>query len=209
LPDNYQARQWAGEKWLSHAFGTRNSASLDSQTAVASLKQIHSNLVWATNGQGGCLGEGDALISREPGLILSIRTADCLPILIADPVGRAVAAVHAGWRGTVSQIATRTVEKMAAEFGSEAQNLQVAIGPGILKCCFEVGPEVAAQFGGPTEGKSKVDLVEANTRQLIDTGIPALHIEAIGLCTFCNAGEFHSFRRDAGPGRMVSWIGIR
>ena len=110
--------------------------------SLATAKQIHSDRVLLVESPGP-QGEGDALISNLPGVGLAIRTADCLPILIADPRNRAVAAIHAGWRGVVSEIASKTIHAMCHRFDSRPEDLVVAIGPGIGPCCFEVGPEVA------------------------------------------------------------------
>ena len=162
------------------------------------------------------MGEGDALISNEPGLTLAIRTADCLPILVADPTNRAVAAVHAGWRGTARQILIETTRLMAEEYGTRAEDLVIAIGPGIGPCCYEVGPDVAKQFADffpaladLNEG-ANIDLAEATVRQLRRNGGTVRHIDSSGLCTRCGSSEFHSYRRDReAAGRQVSAIGIR
>src|SRR5271156_3571555 len=100
--------------WVQHGFGTRHPA--ENQEDLATLKQIHSNLVLMAEFPGLC-GEGDALVTNHPGVAISIRTADCYPILLADGRHRAVAGVHAGWRGSVTQIVDRTLERMNAEFG--------------------------------------------------------------------------------------------
>jgi YfiH family protein len=127
--------------------------------------------------------------------------------LLVDERHRAVAAVHAGWRGTVARIAQRGVEAMGAQFGSLAEDLHAAIGPGIGKCCYEVGPEVAAQFG--QQGRGHVDLAAANRRQLMDAGVTPERIYASNLCTMCRGEEFHSFRRDQeAAGRLYSFAGI-
>jgi polyphenol oxidase len=163
----------------------------------------------------GAAGEGDALISNRPGVMLAVRTADCLPILIADPKNRAVAAVHAGWRGAVLEIAAKAVETMRHEFRSRPEDLVVAIGPGIGGCCFEVGPEVAAQFAPffpdreDLSGRTKVDLEETITRQLRRNGVTEGQINRSRLCSCCNRDQFESYRRDReAAGRMVSAIGI-
>jgi hypothetical protein len=153
------------------------------------------------------LGEGDALLENTSGSVVAIKTADCLPILLVDDRHRAVAAVHAGWRGTVAGIAQRAVEAMRAQFGSVPEDLRAAIGPGIGECCYEVGPEVAAQFG--RQGRAHVDLAEANRRRLMDAGVTPERIYASNLCTMCRADEFHSFRRDKeAAGRLFSFAGI-
>jgi polyphenol oxidase len=188
--------------WLDHGFGTR-SAALD-QTTMASLKQIHSSAVLL--GQAaGCAGEGDALVTRVSGLPVSVRTADCFPILLADPETRAVAAIHAGWRGTAARILPTALARMNAEFGTDPRNIHAAIGPGIGKCCYEVGDEVSRQFG--MEQRGKLDLAVENTNQLIESGVEPAHIDRVGGCTFCNAANFFSWRRDRErAGRMISFI---
>lgn len=192
--------------WLRHGFGTRLSAGWPNTTGLATAKQIHSNQVLRVD-TPGAQGEGDALISNVPGVDLSIRTADCLPILMADPRNQAVAAVHAGWRGVVAEIGPKAVHAMQREFGSQPADLVVAIGPGIGKCCFEVGPEVAAQFG--LEGRTKVDLVETMCQQLRRNGVKAENIMVSGECSCCNRELYESYRRDRGAsGRMVAVIGV-
>ena len=188
--------------WLEHGFGTRDS-NLD-QSGMASLKQIHSSVVLAAETPGGA-GEGDALVTNLAGLALSVRTADCFPILLADPETRALAAVHAGWRGTDARIVQATLARMEAEFGSDPRNIFAAIGPGIGKCCYEVGEEVARRFGMTEAGK--IDLAVENRNQLMEAGVPLTHIEQVGGCTFCRAEKFFSWRRDRErAGRMISFI---
>jgi YfiH family protein len=190
--------------WIDHGFGTRDDALL--QHNMASLKQIHSAVVWMAE-QPGCVGEGDALVTRQPGVPVSIRTADCYPILLADERNRAVAAVHAGWRGTAAGIVGKTIQQMHACFGTQARDLWVAIGPGIGPCCYEVGVEVARQFN--LEEAGRIDLAEINHRQLVQAGVVESHIETLGGCTKCDPQRFHSFRRDQErAGRMVSFIGL-
>src|SRR5271165_3497371 len=103
--------------WLEHGFGTKQGPL--SQDGMASLRQIHSSFSLVAYRREECVGEGDALLTREPGLIVSVRTADCFPILLADTATRAVAAVHAGWRGTHAQILRKTILHMQAEFGAD------------------------------------------------------------------------------------------
>jgi YfiH family protein len=185
---------------LVHGFGTRDTWDWPGLPA-ATVRKVHSSRVVFADGPG-VHGEADTLITDKIGFVLSIRTADCVPILIADPAHHAVAAVHAGWRGTVAGILKKTLAEMAARFGTVPDEALVAIGPAIGPCCFEVGPEVAVQFGHPAE-KTHVDLIDANRRQA-----GKAHIEIAGRCTFCDATSFHSFRRDREQsGRMVSAIG--
>jgi len=193
-----------GLDWLEHGFGTRN-AVLD-QAAMASLKQIHSGISFKAENPG-CVGEGDALVTRIPGVAVSIRTADCFPILLADPQTRAVAAVHAGWRGTAAGVVRASLARMQEEFGTKPENMYAAIGPGVGRCCYEVGAEVARQFGLNEAGK--LDLAVENRNQLIAAGLQPEKIEQVGGCTFCQPRQFFSWRRDHDPaGRMISFIRV-
>ena len=189
--------------WLQHGFGTRSDSV--SQENMASLKQIHSARV-LTAGEVGCAGEGDALITTHMGIPVSVRTADCYPILLADARNHVVAAVHAGWRGTAGQIALRTLEEMHRLHGTEVTEVYAAIGPGIGKCCYEVGADVARRFGMNQAGR--IDLAAINRLQLLDAGLAERRIALLGGCTKCHADLFHSYRRDGwAAGRLISYIG--
>lgn len=201
----YRVPELAAFEWLAHGFGTRH-AQLPAQ--LTTLKQIHSATCVFAEGRTGALGQGDALLDSTPGSTLAIKTADCLPILLVDERLRTVAAVHAGWRGTVAGIAQQAVAALGERFGSSPASMHAALGPAIGKCCYEVGPEVASHFG--EQGRAHVDLVEANRRQLLAAGLPAAHIYTADLCTMCRPDEFHSYRRDReAAGRMYSFAGIR
>lgn len=203
----YRVTELDSLPWLVHGFGTRRARVPALFGNLATLRQVHSAACVAAAGRGGVLGEGDALLEDTPGSVVAVQTADCLPILLVDERHRAVAAVHAGWRGTVAGMAQRAVEAMGAQFGSLAGDLDAAIGPGIGACCYEVGPEVAAQFG--QQGRGHVDLAAANRRQLMDAGVTPERIYASNLCTMCRGEEFHSFRRDQeAAGRLYSFAGI-
>jgi len=194
--------------WLIHGFGTR-LADIPAQFGqLATLKQIHSASCIAAEGRSGILGQGDALLENTPGSVVAVKTADCIPILLADERRRAVAAVHAGWRGTAARIVATAVEAMEERYSTDPADLHAAIGPGIGSCCYEVGPEVSAQFGG--QGRVHLDLPAINRAQLIDAGVTPQRIYASNLCTMCNAEDFESFRRDGvAAGRLYSFIGIR
>ena len=208
-PQNiYRVTELDGFPWLVHGFGTRLADIPTCFAQLATLKQIHSSSCVAGEGRAGILGEGDALIENQPGSVVAVKTADCIPILLVDERLRAVAAVHAGWRGTVAHIAAHAGAAMGRRFGTRAEDLHAAIGPGIGKCCYEVGAEVAAQFGG--QGRGHIDLAAANRRQLEEAGVTPVRIYASNLCTMCRAEEFDSFRRDQeAAGRMYSFAGIR
>jgi len=192
--------------FVEHGFGTRHSGSWPESTTCTTIRQIHSAIVLEAK-EGGVAGEGDALITNVPGLFVSIRTADCVPCLLVDTEHRAVAAVHAGWRGTAAGILSRTLQKMAQLYKTNPADVKLAFGPAILGCCYEVGPEVAAEF--QRSGRCHLDLIAENRRQAANAGIPEESISSLNLCTSCNLGDFYSFRKEReAAGRMVSAIRI-
>ena len=136
---------------------------------LATLKQIHSSSCVAAEGRSGILGEGDALLENLPGGVVAVKTADCIPVLLVDertaPWPRSTPVGAAPPRAS----RPRAVGPMAARFGTRPEDVHAAIGPGIGKCCYEVGPEVAAQFGG--QGRGHIDLADANRRQLEESGV--------------------------------------
>lgn len=161
----------------------------------------------------------DALITREPGCCLCISTADCIPILLYDRKNGAVAAVHAGWRGTVNRILAKTLHRMQTLYGTTGRDLIACIGPGISLAAFEVGDEVYEAFrteGFPMDYISKwypsthkwhIDLWTANRLQLSDFGVPSPQIEKAGICTYRQHEEFFSARRlGIKSGRILSGI---
>ena len=117
-----------------------------SDLTSVSLHQIHSDMVCEFDAAPAQQCRGDASLTNRPGLLLGVRTADCAPVLLVDPKKRVVAAVHAGWRGTLQRIATKTIGRMQMQFGCRAQDLLAAIGPAIGGCCYQVGTEVASAF---------------------------------------------------------------
>jgi len=121
-----------------------------SKMRIVALRQIHSDIVHVVGAAEAAQGEqplqGDALITRQPGVLLTIQTADCIPILLADTKQRAVAAIHSGWRGTAQRIAEKTLGRMQMEFDTRPQDVIAALGPGIGGCCYEVGHEVVTEF---------------------------------------------------------------
>jgi YfiH family protein len=211
----YRAEVLEQIPWLEHGFGTRLSSHWPDTANLATVRQIHSNKIVLAEHPGD-QGEGDALITNQPGLTLSVRTADCLPILMADTRNRAVAAIHAGWRGTILEIVSKTAKAMEDHFGTLPGDLTVAVGPGIGPCCFEVGPDVARQFSSffpernDLDRLTKIDLVEANLRLLRRNGDSVGQIATAALCSCCRPDLFHSYRRDRdAAGRMVSTIRLR
>jgi polyphenol oxidase len=184
-------------------------------------KQVHgNNVVHIKPDNVDTLSEaGDALITSTAGVCLMTTAADCVPILLFDPDKKAIAAVHAGWRGTVSKIVANTLTAMKEKFGSEPQNIKVGIGPSISPEVYEVGEEVveavhqvfeddAAQLlvkSGET-GRAKFNLWDANKIQLLRLGVREENIEVAGICTFSNQDEFFSARGSKNSGRFAAGI---
>jgi polyphenol oxidase len=126
-----------------------SAVTSDADFPTITLRQIHSSMVRrAGAGDAGpqAIHRGDGMMTSEPGVLLAIQTADCIPVLIADTRKRAIAAFHAGWRGTVKRIVENGVGRMRLEFGSRPADLVAAIGPGIGQCCYAVGEEVRSEF---------------------------------------------------------------
>jgi hypothetical protein len=210
----YRCESFERLGWLEHGFPTKSSRMPD--VAITTLRQVHSAEVFDANGLSDRQCEGDALVSNQPGKWIAVRTADCVPILLADHRTRAVGAIHAGWKGTAASIVRRAIERMSASFETDVIDIHAAIGPAIRVCCYEVGRDVAARFEElfpegirphSRDGRVMLDLVEANRRILTASGVPAAQIYDSGLCTFCCREEFHSYRRDPSDrGRMVSFL---
>jgi YfiH family protein len=185
---------------------------------VLKLKQTHSSIVqdmtdtWSSNEPL----EGDAAVTAVRGAVLSIQTADCVPILIADRDARIVAAIHAGWRGTAARIAQRTVEFIANRYSVPPTDLTAVIGPHNAVCCYEVGEEVVEAIQDPEAFVRRPDWTKphfnqalANRKQLMEAGIPDARIVTSTLCTQCRADLFFSYRREGKhAGRMLSIIGL-
>ena len=195
--------------WQKHGFGTR----LANPEVDVTLRQIHSSQVWNAHSLRNRQREGDALVADDVGLCIGVRTADCVPILLLDSNRRVVGAVHAGWRGSASEIVVRALERMNADFDSDPADVYAALGPCIRECCYQVGPEVACQFEktfpewGPVTASRPLDLAETNRRHLLIAGVDAGRIFDCGLCTACQSDTFFSFRREpSNAGRMVSAI---
>lgn len=167
------------------------------------------------------IAETDALVTDRAGICLCVQTADCVPVLLFDPVKKVVSAVHAGWRGTVKKIVTAAVEKMVADYATDPTNILAAIGPSIGPERYEVGNEVAeaAKEALPhpakalfknSRGKHHFDLWEANRQLLVDGGLPDSHIEILGECNFQHSEKYFSARREGiGTGRLVSGIMLK
>jgi len=157
----------------------------------------------------------DALITDEKNIMLTILTADCVPLLMYDKKNDVIAAVHAGWKGSKAQIAKKTIQKMQEVYGSNAKEILVGIAPAIGACCYEVGHEVAKHFFTYSKAVEKkkekymINLPLVNQQQLLEMGIPIENIELSNICTSCEIDRFFSYRKEKGcTGRFMSMICI-
>jgi YfiH family protein len=221
---------------------------------VITLKQVHGNRVHVVRGRGGegarehggegargrggkeageQGGEGDVLVSDDPGVALAVRSADCVPLLMADRQRGVVAAVHAGWRGTAAKAAVAAVDALSREFGTKPQDLVVALGPSIGPCCYEVGSDLVDAFAAagherhliqrwfatppaprgqftPVPGagpRLRLDVAGANRDQLVIAGVDEANIHLCGLCTAEHLEVLTSYRAEKDrAGRLVAAI---
>ena len=169
----------------------------------------------------------DAMITDIPGVAIGVRTADCIPVLLYDPVKKAAAAIHSGWRGTVSKIIGKTVIKMQSTYASQPSDILAFIGPGICVDCFQVGDEVALKFkeagfdinslwsfrgpktGNGMEGGHHIDLKEACRQTLVESGLKNENIQITGLCTYDDNDLLYSARKEGIEcGRNITYIKI-
>jgi YfiH family protein len=193
------------------------------------MRQLHSDIIHRLAAAPDDKLEGDALLTNIPGLLLVIRTADCLPVLLVDPENRAVAAVHCGWRGTEKRLLEKAIKAMSETYGSRPSDMLAALGPCIGAACYEVGPEVRKAFleaGFPErlfvergklpaiqiphyEGKYLLDLREANLWLLREAGVPKSRVFNSGpVCTHCEPRLLSYRRHPADPRRMYNFIGF-
>jgi YfiH family protein len=241
LPDVPESFHWTQEVWgpalrcgpleavAPHLFSTRQLAFTGAAdeaalcravgaAAMAMVSQVHGNRVVVIRTQQETPTrdtEADALVSGVAGVAVAVRAADCVPLLIADRTTGAVAAVHAGWRGTAARVAGAAVEALRAGFGSRAADLLVAIGPSIGPCCYEVGSELVDAYaaagherylidrwfaappaprGSRERARLVLDVAGANRDQLVLLGVPEEQIFSSGLCTAMHLEVFTSYR---------------
>lgn len=190
------------------------------------LNQVHGDNIFVIKPHGDYFTSRealnyDAIVTNRTNLAICIKTADCVPVFIVDRVKKAIAAVHAGWRGSALGISAKVVRLMQNQYGSQPQDLLAAIGPSIGKCCYEVDAAAADAFRqqknaedflfpGKRKERWMLDLVEANRRQILDCGIPEANIETSGLCTACHQDAFFSHRGSGGiTGRQINFLMIK
>lgn len=210
------------------AFSTQREEQLPFE--VLQPHQTHTDHVAVIKSAGitrDDLMETDAIVTNLTGFAIGVRTADCVPVLLYDPVHKAVAAIHSGWRGTVLQISAKAIRTMATEFGTIASDLLAVIGPSIGPDSFQVGPEVAEEFRnagfpmemiltdrgeripGTMEGGLHIDLWKSNKWILEQSGVLPENISIDGTCTYHHHDLYFSARREGRKcGRIINVIRI-
>jgi polyphenol oxidase len=231
---------FAGSKSpVRHFFGTRrHTMGLDLKVGIPqrglkgtassswtlSVKQVHGTEALvvdrALTPADRFVGGWDALATDQPGIMVAVRTADCVPILVHDPKRRVVAAIHAGWRGAVAGIVPKTLALLKSRFGSCVEQVEISIGPSAGVCCYEVDEAVLSSLrqGFPHwekvirsrgEGKAHLDLKAFIREQVQGVGVLPQFITTVNLCTICHEDLFFSYRREGKVnGTMVSAIGL-
>lgn len=197
---------------LHHALGLDRKATVDASQAQADkVKRV-------TSAERGTRVQGvDGLITNERGIPLMLRFADCVPIVLYDPVHQAIGVAHAGWRGTVAKVLTNTVNAMQSEFETSPSDLVACIGPSIGPCCYEIGSDVSDKVeqaypdAYPSllsqNGSTHLDLWQANALQLTELRVRQVEIAAV--CTADHTDDFYSWRREnAKTGRFAALIAL-
>lgn len=190
---------------------------------VRRIRQVHGAVVQVVDERplDGAPPESDAAITAAAGVAVAVVAADCVPILLADRRTGAVAAIHAGWRGTAARVTEATVESLHREYRVDASQLVAAIGPSIGACCYEVGDDLltafaaagfssvdlAEWFARDRRSRLRLDLWQANADQLVHAGVPRAQVHVSGLCTKTHLEVFESFRAEGErAGRMAALI---
>jgi YfiH family protein len=214
-----QANVEGNRSLLARAFGVN-------QEALVAPIQVHGSDILVINEPNEDYShflsvEGDAVITNQPNVLIGVCVADCVPILLCDPVKKVIAVVHAGWKGTAAKLVAKAVAGMQSEFGSAPANIQAAIGPCIQKCCYEVDEPVKKAFlqGGISwescaeqtdAGKWNLDLAAANRELLQLAGISGDAIQISEQCVCCHSEQFFSYRRDKEEsGRQMGFIMLK
>jgi YfiH family protein len=236
-----EVEKWKKNQGIIHGFGVKEKTAGEvtqkdywGQTIkegnesypLVALRQVHGDAAVPFTGEGQKLEElwvlaGDALITQVPGYALCVFTADCLPIFLFDPTQKAIAIVHAGWRGTAKGIAQRVLRELVEKFNCMSEDIQAAIGPCIGPCCYEVDRPVREVFlkeGWPWDliatprgqGKWSLDLPRANAYLLEKDGVRRENIYRLESCTSCQEDLFYSYRRDQKTkARQINFIALK
>jgi len=213
------------QEGVCHFFGTRHGPEAPApseEAVVVSVRQVHGTAALVLDRpvtqQEPFENGWDALMTDQRGVLLTVRTADCVPVLVHDPARRVVAAIHAGWRGAVAGIMPKTLDTMRRRFGSEPRSLRVGIGPSAGPCCYEVDEPVLSRLRERFTGWRSVvretgsrtmllDLRDLVRCQVEEWGVPGEQVHRVSLCTICNPDLFYSYRREGSlHGTMVNGI---
>jgi YfiH family protein len=187
---------------------------------IVTMRQVHGDdIIEITDNKLKEAGDADGMVTAQHDVYLGVLTADCVPLLFIAPKQKLAAAVHAGWRGTLAGIADKTVRLFKSQYDVAASELEVALGPSIGVCCYEVNDDVAAplmkKWGklmtpsiNVKDGKSFVNLSRLNRDILRESGVPGKQVFQVGPCTRCATDDFFSYRREGGEtGRQISIVG--
>ena len=220
MPSEFRNPDW-DFPGIEHGFGSCD-APVAEHLRLVRVKQIHGAEIVIADAQTPAeAGEADGLLTRAPGHAVAVATADCVPVLLVAPEERAVAAIHAGWRGTLAAIVPNAVRALERNAGAPAKEIHAALGPSIGSCCFEIEREIAERFaqafgdlvwdawsdGRP--GKGTLDLRAVNADLLQRSGVPPEQIRHVGPCTACGDADLASYRaRGPKAGRQLSWVGL-
>jgi len=219
--------EWENIPFLVHGFGDKSwkEQDLEAHPRLRNfkplfLRQIHSDIFHIVDSVPDEMLSGDALLTDNHGLLLVIKTADCLPVLIVDPDKKVVAAVHCGRKSTSQRLAQKVVRCLEEHYQCDPSSLLVALGPGIGKDCYEVGEDVRQEFEArgfkgdeflphPLHmGKYYLDLRLSNKHQLMDGGVIGSNIAMVNLCSHCEENLLSYRRSPQTEGRMLSFIGL-
>jgi YfiH family protein len=211
--------RWVGDDAAHVDANWRRLREVIGEAPIARCHQVHGTKVRVVTHENIAeKPDGDGMVTATPGILLAVASADCVPILMVDAVGRIVGAVHAGWRGVIAGIAKEGVLAMAS-LGAQPREIRAALGPSIGQCCFEVDEELAHRFAREVAGserhvrpgrpgKSHLDLRAIVTDQLMRAGLPRESIIDVGPCTKCANDRFFSRRANSSSGLQLSFIGL-
>lgn len=209
----FQRSEFLQELGIEHGFGTLHSGTAQ-VPGLFTARQVHGKTLVRVP----CpteRPEADALWSDEPGIAVGVVTADCVPLLLVSVARPAVAAIHAGWRGSAARIGEDVAKEFARVSRVHPSDLVAVMGPHIGACCYEVDEPVRRVIDAPSTfsaaerpGHYMLDLFELNRLQLLRAGVREDRIGRVGGCTACEESLYHSYRRDGRAGRMVHWVRV-
>jgi len=212
----WSVSRWRGLSDLEQCFGGRSD---EPKRPVATLRQVHGRTVRHVDDVVAGETQGDALVSDRPGCSVGVWTADCVPVHLLSPHRKVAAAIHCGWRGSAAGIIPEALAFLRERWNVAARDLEAALGPAIGGCCYEVGGEVRDAFLARVgsglcrsafedrRGRLHLDLRTFLAAEL--AALDVAEVECVGPCTGCQPGLLHSYRKQGGTGRQLSWIGWR